>query len=1315
VAGEGLARGYLNRAGLSAERFIANPFVETGERLYRTGDLVRWNAQGELEYLGRADQQVKIRGFRIELGEVQSQLLAQPEVREAVVLARQGPGGSRLVAYVSLHSAVEDSVLRQRLGQVLPDYMVPSVIVVLDALPLTANGKVDRRALPEPEMASAQEYEAPQGELEETLAKIWVEVLGVERVGRQDGFFELGGDSILALKLVERARKAALRLLPRQVFEQQSLAAMARVAQPACEGGDGVPAIPRLAPALHAQPLQPSYAQLRQWFLWQLDPTSSAYHIAGALRLFGALEMDAVCTCFTQLLQRHEALRTVFPLSSSGQPQQVVLEHMALDIALQDLQGPNAQARLDETIRHVSATPFDLAQGPLLRVAVLRLAEAEHVLVVAMHHIVSDGWSLDVIIREFVALYRAHVLGLPCSLPELPVRYADYAAWQRSWMNSAEKVRQLAYWTQQLGDEHPILELPLDHARQVGAQYRLENHGLELEPALAQRLKTVAHQRGATLFMLLLAGLQVQLSRYGGQSDIRVGVPIANRHRRGTGSTVGMFVNTQVLRSHIDGHASLEQIIAQVRQAVLEAQSHQDLPFDQLVEALQPERNMGINPLFQVMHNHQRVDTRPLEQLPGLSLQEMRIGGRTAQLELTLNTTECADGRILVNWAYAGELFDAQTIKRMAGHYLVILQAMAQRPQQAVRGLELVDATERTSLHEWGVNDQGAPYAEPVHRIFEQRVRENPGATALVFEKQALSYAELNARANRLAHRLIALGVGPEARVGVAAHRSVEMVVALLAVLKAGGAYVPLDPEYPDDRLAWIAEDSRMQLLLTQGNLGKCIPGTERLHRLELDLLDLDSGPDQDPAVPVHGENLAYVIYTSGSTGRPKGAANRHSSLASCMRWMQRTYVISGADAVLHKAPFGFDVSVWEIFWPLTAGSRLVVSRPGDHRDPERIIALILQHGITTLNFVPSMLQAFLAHEGIDERARLRHVICGGEAMPADTQREALRRLPGVSLQNLYGPTETTIHVTRWTCRDEGDAIVPNVPIGRPIDGVRTYVLDADLNLVAPGVAGELYLGGGGLGRGYVNRAGLTSERFVANPVDGGGTLLYRTGDLVRWNPEAQIEYLGRIDHQVKIRGLRIELGEIEARLLAQPEVREAVVVACEGPNGPLLAGYVAMRKAVEPVDLRQRLARDLPDYMVPTGIVVLEALPLNANGKVDRKALPAFVPASAAGYEPPQGETEALLASLWSELLGVPRVGRNDHFFELGGNSMAVIRLQLRVHQACGASVGLRTYFEKPVLGHLAAHIDDYIRGSQAGKAVDLDLIGSILDKVEG
>ncbi|WP_460428916.1 amino acid adenylation domain-containing protein, partial [Azotobacter armeniacus] len=534
------------------------------------------------------------------------------------------------------------------------------------------------------------------------------------------------------------------------------------------------------------------------------------------------------------------------------------------------------------------------------------------------------------------------------------------------------------------------------------------------------------------------------------------------------------------------------------------------------------------------------------------------------------------------SFGYAMELFEAQTIERLAGHYLTVLRALAERPELALGDVELLSEAEQAQLRQWGENPQRYPDAEPVHRLFERQAQERPQATALVFGDEELSYAELNRRANRLAHRLIELGVAPETKVGIALERSVEMVVGLLGILKAGGAYVPLDPDYPAERLAYMVEDSGIGLLLTQSHLVERIAGGRALVVLALDSLDLDGEPEQDPPIEPHGDNLAYVIYTSGSTGQPKGAANRHGSLHSCMAWMQETYQLTEADAVLHKAPFGFDVLVWEIFWPLTVGVRLVVAQPGDQRDPERIVALIRRHQITTLNFVPSMLQAFLAHEGIESQTRLKHVICGGEAMPAATQHEALTRLAGVSLQNLYGPTETTIHVTQWTCRDDGQT---QVPIGRPISGIRTQVLDAALNAVPPGVAGELYLGGIGLGRGYLNRPGLTAERFVADPFDPEGGRLYRTGDLVRWNGEGQLEYLGRLDHQVKIRGLRIELGEVEAQLLAQPEVREALVVAKEGPGGALLVGYVSAPagQALDSGMLRERLGRLLPDYMVPS------------------------------------------------------------------------------------------------------------------------------------
>jgi amino acid adenylation domain-containing protein len=1038
-----------------------------------------------------------------------------------------------------------------------------------------------------------------------------------------------------------------------------------------------------IVPAAADVPAVLSYAQARQWFLWNLAPGSTAYHIAGALRLQGPLDEAVLRASFVALLERHAALRMVFRAGADGLAEPVVQEHSGLepgdlDLAVVDLGDADPALReslMHEAARRINDRPFDLQRGPLLRMGLIRLAAQEHVLVVVMHHIVSDAWSMQVIVNEFVAQYRARMQGRVPELPPLPISYADYAAWQRHWLEAGEKERQLQYWKAQLGTEHPVLQLAADHPRRTDAGYRAARHDVELPPALAKGLQQRAQSEGATLFMVLLAGLQALLHRHTGQGDLRVGVPIANRQRAETQGVVGFFVNTQVLRGRVHGRMSLVELLAQVKEAALGAQAHQDLPFEQLVEALQPERELGRSPLFQVMFNHLREDLQALGQLPGLRLQEVALGGQAAQFELALGTRETAAGGVHASFIYAQELFEPSTIARLAGHYVALLQALAEAPQQALGDVALLGEAERRQLQQWGVNDERDAETRPVHELFAAHARSQPSAPALLFEDASLnlvtlSYAELNARANRLAHHLVALGVRPESRVGIAVERSVEMIVGLLAILKAGAAYVPLDPELPPDRLAWMARDSGIALLLTQSHLLSLVPDAP-VPTLPLDTLDLGAEPAHDPRVPLHAEHLAYVIYTSGSTGRPKGAANRHGSLTACMRWMQRFYglgVGAGADTVLHKAPFGFDVSAWEIFWPLTAGARLLVARPGDHRDPARIVHLIRQHQVTTLNFVPSMLQAFLAHPGIEAETRLRHVICGGEAMPAATQQEALQRIRGMTLQNLYGPTETTIHVTQWTCRDDGQS---RVPIGRPISGVATRVLDAELNLVPPGVAGELFLGGDLLGRGYLGRPGLTAERFIADPFDPQGGRLYRTGDLVRWNADGQLEYLGRIDHQVKIRGLRIELGEVEAQLLAQPELREAVVVARDGPGGPRLVGYVAAHagQVVDTAQLRQRLGRALPDYMVPSALVVLPALPLNANGKVDRNALPESQLTGSSAYAAPQGAVEETLAALWTEVLGVPRVGRQDDFFELGGHSLLVLKLLQRLHDERGCT----------------------------------------------
>ncbi|UXY15520.1 amino acid adenylation domain-containing protein [Chitiniphilus purpureus] len=1043
-------------------------------------------------------------------------------------------------------------------------------------------------------------------------------------------------------------------------------------------------AIPRRAERHHA-PL--SYAQQRLWFLWQLDPSGTAYHLGGGLRLTGRLDVAALHASLQALLARHEALRTVFRAGAAGEPEQWIGPVSELALPCIDLAGcmPDArEQRIHEAWAQLCDTPFDLAQGPLLRVLLLRCGTDEHRLLVVMHHIISDAHSTGLILDELAAGYRAALDGAAPTLPALPIQYADYAVWQRQWLQGAEGERQLAWWRAQLGGEQPVLALQGDRPRAPTGARAGACHVVVLDEALAARVRQQAQQHGATLFMALLAAFQALLFRHTGQGDLRVGVPVANRNRAEVLGVVGFFVNTQVLRVQVDARTTLAALLAQTRDTAIEAQARQDLPFEQLVQALQPERSLAHNPLFQVMFNHLRRDAPAPAAWPGVAVERLDIDPPAAQFELMLESVEDGHGRLQANFRYAADVFDTATIARLAGHYVALLEAWCRRPGTPLGAVALLDEAEQVTLRHWGSNaqDYGAPL--PVQRLFEQQAQTRPQATALLFGDTALSYGELNARANRLAHRLIALGVGPEVRVGIALERSVTLVVSLLAVLKAGGAYVPLDPDYPAERLAYMAADSGIALLLTgPGLAGRVVPPAG-VPVFEVDGLDLAGEPEYEPVVALHAEHLAYVIHTSGSTGRPKGAANRHGALYNRLAWMQAAYRLDTGDTVLQKTPFGFDVSVWEFLWPLTTGARLLLAGPGEHRDPGRLAALIRQHGVSTLHFVPAMLQAFLAHGDSAGCDSVRRVICSGEALPPQAQQAVFERLPQAALYNLYGPTEAAIDVTHWQCRRDGG---PTVPIGRPIGNVTVRVLDTDLNLAPQGAAGELYLGGAGLGRGYLNRAGLTAARFVADPFDGNGGRLYRTGDLVRWNSEGQLEYLGRIDHQVKIRGLRIELGEVEAQLLAQPGVREAVVVAREGPGGPGLAAYVCPA-GLDVAQLKAALGTVLPDYMVPGTLTLLEALPLNANGKVDRKALPAPQGVARVDYAAPQGEVEVLLAGIWAEVLGLERVGRYDHFFELGGHSLAAVRVAALWAERHGHALPVRAFFEQPTLAALAGQL---------------------------
>ncbi|MDC8759688.1 amino acid adenylation domain-containing protein [Janthinobacterium fluminis] len=1075
------------------------------------------------------------------------------------------------------------------------------------------------------------------------------------------------------------------------------------------------------AEAPHAIPRRPqggpaplSFAQQRQWFLWRLDPASPAYHLSGGLKFTGRLDVAALHASLDALMARHESLRSVFQEDGDGVAQQVILPASTVELPCVDFSALDAAAQAasaDSEIRRICGAPFDLGRGPLLRVALLKTAAQEHQLLVVMHHIVSDGYSTQLILDELAQQYRARVQGAAPQLAPLPIQYADYAVWQRRWLEGEEGERQLAWWREQLGAEQPALGLHTDRPRKADGVYRAARHSVALPDDLLARLRQQAQAQGGTLFMALLAGFQGLLFRYSGQTDIRVGVPIANRNRAETAGMVGFFVNTQVLPARIDGRMTLAQLLQQARDSALGAQAHQDLPFERLVEALQPERSLSGNPLFQVMYNHLRSDHRSLAQWPGVSVERVDFAEQGAQCELALNTAERSDGQVQASFDYAAELFEPAHIERMAAHYLALLRALAERPQQALGEVELLDAAQRRQLASWGENRRRYADAQPVHRLIERQVQARPQDTALLFGAEEISYGDLNSRANRLAHRLIAAGVRPESRVGIALERSIDMVVALLAVLKAGGAYVPLDPDYPAERLRYMVEDSGIGLLLTHSRLRAGIAGADRLSVLELDTLDLRGESGADPVVALHGDNLAYVIYTSGSTGRPKGAANRHRSLHNRLAWMQEAYQLDAGDTVLQKTPFSFDVSVWEFFWPLMQGARLLVAKPGEHREPARLLELICRHGVSTLHFVPSMLQAFLAHEGVEACTSLRRIVCSGEALPADAQKAVFERLPQANLYNLYGPTEAAIDVTHWHCRDDG---LSQVAIGRPIADTATHVLDAGLNPVPQGVAGELYLGGIGLARGYLNRAGLTAERFVADPFDPHGGRLYRTGDLVRWRSDGQLDYLGRIDHQVKIRGFRIELGEIEAQLLAQAAVREAVVVASDGPGGTRLVAYVAAQagQPLEAANLRERLRAALPDYMVPGAIVLLACLPLNANGKIDRKALPQPEAGEGASYAAPEGEAEVALAALWTQVLGVERVGRHDNFFELGGHSLLAVQMVARVQRAMQFDLTVQDVFQHPTLAGMACKVAGGGRAKSAEQALsDLD---SFIDSLE-
>jgi amino acid adenylation domain-containing protein len=1052
---------------------------------------------------------------------------------------------------------------------------------------------------------------------------------------------------------------------------------------------------PPLKPILRDGPLPLSFSQERLWFLSQLEPDNLAYNLSGGVRFKGRLRPDILERSILEIVQRHEILRTTFN-DEGGKPVQVVSPAPNLEFQHVDLEEWPEGDRAAE-VRRLAAQearrPFDLLEGPLVRAVLVRLGMEEYVLVVMMHHIITDGWSMGVFAHELESLYRAFSAGLPSPLTDLPIQYADYAVWQQNWLQGGILETQLAYWKKQLSGNVPILQLPTDRPRPAVQTHNGSIQNFHLSEMLLKKLRDLSIQQGVTLYVTLLAAFKTLLFRYTGQKDFAVGSPIANRGRSELEGLIGLFVNNLVLRTDLSGNPSFIELMKRVRKVTLDAYSHQDVPFEKLVEILNPERNMSHAPLFQVMFSFQNFAPTAVN-LPGLTLIPESIDVGASMFDLTVYMQE-EQGGLSGKIEYNTDLFNAETISRLIEHFENLLEEISANPNGRVMQFPLIGEAERHKLLlEFNATEKEYPRDKTLADLFEEQVARTPEAVAVVYGENQLSYRELNSRANQLAHHLMKAGVGPEVMVGIYMERSLEMVIAIYGIVKAGGAYVPLDPEYPSDRVAFMLDDTQVPAILTQQHLVAGLPEHRpRIICLDSDWNLIDNESTENPARGVIAENLAYVIYTSGSTGKPKGAMNEHRGIVNRLLWMQDEYSLTQADRVLQKTPFSFDVSVWEFFWPLQVGACLVMAIPEGHRDSAYLVKLIMDQRITTLHFVPSMLNIFLQEEGIERCKSIKRVICSGEALSFELQRRFFERL-NVELHNLYGPTEAAVDVTYWACTPDSERNV--VPIGYPVANTQMYILDAELNPVPMGCIGELHIGGVQVARGYLKRPELTAERFLRDPFkDDPKARLYNTGDLARYLSDGSIEYIGRSDFQVKIRGLRVELGEIEARLEHIDVVQKCVVMLREDrPGDQRLVAYYVVKPGQEATvsNLRKNLQTDLPDYMIPSIFEPMDELPLTSSGKVNRLALPIpsqARPAIESAYTPPSTETEHSLVKIWQEVLEREKVGINDDFFELGGHSLLATQVLSRINQLFNLQLPLRKLFENRTVGTVADLIE--------------------------
>ena len=1186
-------------------------------------------------------------------------------------------------------TSLSNDDLRAFLKEKLPDYMVPAAFVSLEKMPLTHNGKLDRKALPAPEYKATHAYVAPRDELEQKLCQVFQDVLHLEKIGIMDNFFELGGNSLLAMQIIAHLRRDLKLEIPlRSLFEKPTVAEFSEEVKKAQKT-----TLTAITVANRNNRLPLSFAQQRLWFLDKFTPNSNEYNVGGAIKLHGHLDIKALNQAFRYLIERHEILRTYFKEDENGGYQYI---QQKLPFTLQERHLENSdkqEALLTTYLEEITQTTFNLSEGPLLKAGLVFLDNQESILWVAMHHIISDGWSVTIFIQELALAYNAYRQQQTPPLAPLAIQYADYSAWQRQYLAEGSQTlkTQLDFWTNTLADVPTLLNLPTDKPRPALRSAAGAQLAFLIDKNLSDGLKALADKEQVSLFMLLVAAFSVLLARHSGQNDILIGTPTANRKQAEVEHLLGCFINTLVLRTTIKPSQSFQALLQQVKQNTLDAFAHQDLPFEDLVDHLHVERSLSHTPLFQVMLILQNTEQADFN-LDGLTVQSQPLPHNTAKFDLTMELQEIEEG-LSGSLEYATDLFVEETMQRLLDHWLLLLQGIVAQPQTVIHRLPLLSQEEQQILVDWNHTLVDYPKEQTLQALFEAQVEKNPDATALVFDDQTLSYRELNAKANQLAHYLVEQGIKPDSLVALCLERSLEMLITIFAILKAGAAYLPLDPENPPERLHIILDTAKpgylfcldsLQSVLAPLFAGKLITLSQMKELLTQEKNKNNLKHKQSAST------MCYTIFTSGSTGTPKGVANIHSAVVNRLLWMKDYNKVTEHDVILQKTPYTFDVSVWELFVPLLCGSKLVIAKPNGHKDPAYLADLINQQGITLLHFVPSMLASFLNEPSISLRPEIkRRIVVSGEALTQEINDRLFAKL-NAELHNFYGPTEAAIDVSFYPCEPQQKNYT--VPIGKPIWNAQLYILDDQLTPTGIGIPGELYIAGVGLARGYLNRPDLTAERFIANPFSTKpGARMYKTGDLCRYLPDGNIEYLGRLDHQVKIRGFRIELGEIEASLQQHPTIKEAVVLAREDiPDEKRLVAYMVFKEgaSLSNEELRAFLKQNLPDYMVPAAFVSLEKMPLTSSGKLDRKALPAPEYKATHAFVAPRDELEQTLCQIFQDVLHLEKIGIMDNFFELGGNSLLATQITAHIRRDLKLEIPLRTLFEKMTVAEFSEEV---------------------------